>query len=38
MLNELDTFSLPRQAELPMVKIPCFAQTANLALGDFFTE
>jgi hypothetical protein len=38
VFDESRTLSLPRQTRLPIIRIQCVAHTANLALGDFWTE
>jgi hypothetical protein len=38
ILNELHTFSLPRQATWSTIRIPRVAHTANLTLADFLME
>jgi hypothetical protein len=38
MINQLHTSSRACQARLPIVRISCLAQTANLALGEILTE
>jgi hypothetical protein len=35
MLSQLHTFSLPCQAELPTIRIPCIAHVINFILGNF---
>jgi hypothetical protein len=38
VLNELHTFSLPRQTKLTIIRIPRIPHTANLTVGDSLTE
>jgi hypothetical protein len=38
MLNELHSSSLPSQAELPVIRIPCIAYIADLGLGGLLAE